>query len=67
MENAISDVILSGSTSDPVLRILIDLTLAAKFEEKPLFPNLTQEPILYRHFRRMVTSALDILKTTGDE
>jgi len=67
MESAITDAVISGSTNDPVLGILVDLTLSAKMEGRPLFQNLVQEPILYRHFKRMVMSALDIMKATGED
>jgi hypothetical protein len=59
MESAVSDVILGGPTSDPMLVALLDLTIASIRDERPVFPSLIDEPILFRHFRRFVRKALD--------
>ena len=62
MEGAVKDAILSGGTEDYFLAVLIDLTVASIRENRPLFPNLMDEPILYRAFRRFVQEGLDALE-----
>jgi hypothetical protein len=59
MESAVSDVILGGPTSDLMLVALLDLAIASIRDERPVFPSLIDEPILFRHFRRFVRKALD--------
>ena len=58
MESAISDAILSGSSKDPVLVALLDLTIASIRDERPVFDPLN-EPVLYRYFRKFARKALD--------
>ena len=58
MESAISDAILSGSSNDPVLVALLDLTIASIRDERPVF-GMLEEPVLYRHFRKFTKKALD--------
>jgi hypothetical protein len=58
-ESAVSDVVLGGPTSDPMLVALLELTITSIRDERPVYPNLIDEPILFRHFRRFVRKALD--------
>lgn len=62
MSDAVEEAILTKVTSDPVLAVLIDITLASIQENRPLFPNLMDEPILYRHFKEAVSRGLENLK-----
>jgi hypothetical protein len=58
MDDAVGDAVISGATHDPVLAALIDITIASIREDRPLYPDLLDEPILYRHFRGFVKKAL---------
>ena len=58
MESAVSDAIIAGSTQDPVLIALLDLTIASIRDERPVFSPL-DEPVLYRYFRKFTKKALD--------
>ena len=53
LENHVKDTILEGTTSDKVLRILIELAIT-EGKDRPLFPNLFEEPTFYRTFKQWV-------------
>ena len=58
LEEAVKDHILTGD-GDPVLRVLVDLTAASITEERPLFPNLLEEPAFFRkYFKSWVREGL---------
>ena len=45
---------------DPVLDNLIELTILATYENRPLFPDILKEPIFYRkYFKRWVSEGLE--------
>lgn len=62
MEDTVEEAILAGTTNDPVLMTLVELTIVSIRESRPLFSNLMDEPILYRHFRQAVERGLANLK-----
>ncbi len=56
---------VTGDIDDPVLDTLIELTLQSDTENRPLFPNLIDEPIFYRkYFKRWVHEGLLEYKAT---
>ncbi len=60
MEEHVKDAILTDEFSDLVLLRLVDLTITAIQEERPLFPNLLEEPAFYRkNFRLWVREAME--------
>lgn len=59
MQYAINDAIHSGKTNDPILAILLEMTIPALRDKRPLFPSLVDEPVLYRHFCRFAKETLD--------
>ncbi len=58
MADQVSETMLVGKSADPVLAILLDVTIASIKDERPLFPDLLHEPVLYRQFRRIVEAVL---------
>jgi len=66
MEEAISDVVHGGDTKDLMLVTLLDLTIASIRDERPVFPSIMDEPVLYRYFRRFTKKALDGQKKIDD-
>jgi hypothetical protein len=59
MVEEVNDAILTESTDDPVLALLLELAAIEIQEERPLFPNPLEEPLLYRQFKRWVKESLD--------
>jgi hypothetical protein len=66
LEEATNDAILTGSTDDIVLKTLIDLAAYSLEQERPLFPNPLDEPILYRRFSCWVIDGLRELKKASE-
>ncbi len=59
LEEAVNDAIMSGQTDDRVLEILIDLTVTSEHQNRPLFPNVMDEPDFYRlYFKKWVLESL---------
>jgi hypothetical protein len=59
LEEAVNDAVLTETTDDRVLAFLLELTITSLTEERPLFPNPLDEPLLYRrHFRKWVEEGL---------
>lgn len=51
---------LTEHSDDPVLPLLIGLAVASITENRPLFPNPLEEPVLYqRYFRKWVEAGLE--------
>jgi hypothetical protein len=59
LEEAVRDAIVEGTTSDPILRILIEVSSAAIQDQLPIFPNPLHEPVLFRFFRGWVLAGLE--------
>jgi hypothetical protein len=56
----VNDAMITGATEDPVLRLLIDLTVSSIVTGRPLFTNPLQEPMFYaRHFQRWVQEGIE--------
>ena len=67
LEDAVKDLIVTGSTDDSVLDYLVGLTLTAIGEARPLFPNLLEEPYFYqRYFRKWVAEGLEELRKIAE-
>jgi len=65
MEEAVKDAILTATTDDPYLAVLIDLTASSIHEDRPLYPNLRDEPLFYRKYiKRWVREGLDELRAS---
>jgi hypothetical protein len=69
MEEKISDAILSGSTDDLFLGLLLEIVIPAIRQKRLLFQNPLEEPVLYKHLIRVTEEALaDLVKVeTGME
>ena len=62
MEEAVHDAILTGTTTDPALAILIEVTITSISEQRPIFFEPLNEPLMYRrYFKRWVADSLDEL------
>jgi hypothetical protein len=61
MEEAITDAILSGSTDDLFLSLLLEITIPLARQKRSLFQNPLEEPVLYKHFIQVLEEALDDL------
>jgi hypothetical protein len=48
LEDSIKDAILTGSTPDPVLSVLLEITINSVTTGRPLFDNPLKEPAFYR-------------------
>lgn len=58
LEDAVKDAILT-TTDDPILSILLEITLNSLVTHRPLFDNPLEEPIFYRrHFVKWVEEGL---------
>ena len=63
LEEAIKDAVITRP-EDPILAILLEVTMASVQDGRPLFPNPLEEPLFYRkYFRRWV---LEGLKESAD-
>ena len=61
MEEKITDAILSGSTDDFFLGLILEITIPLVRQKRPLFQNPLDEPVLYKHFIQVLGEALDDL------
>ncbi len=61
MEEVITDAILSGSTDDFFLGLILEITIPLVRQKRPLFQNPLDEPVLYKHFVQVLGEALDDL------
>lgn len=60
MEEHVKDAILTNEFTDLVLLQLVELTIYSIRNDRPLFPNLMQEPTFYRkNFRQWVVEAME--------
>ena len=54
-------------TDDMVLKVLIELAVVSLDEERPVFPNPLDEPVLWRKFKRAVKLARDEARAAKSE
>jgi hypothetical protein len=59
MAEAVNDAIITGVSNDPILDILIDVVATSVIEDRHIFPNPLDEPLLYREFRTWVKEGLE--------
>lgn len=59
MGDTVKDAILTNEFHDYPLYRLVDLTITAITEDRPMFPTVFGEPAFYRTFRQWVQEALD--------
>ena len=51
---------VTGEIPDAIIGLIVELTVAAIQEDRPLFPNLLDEPVFYRRYiKRWVREELD--------
>jgi hypothetical protein len=66
MEDYIKDSIIAES-GDPILNIIIDLTLSAEQDQRPLFSDPIREPYFYsRYVRRWILEGIKERAAVGD-
>ncbi|GEM_PF-1278987 len=62
MEEAVHAAIEECRTSDRVLDTLLEVTITSLLENRPLFPNPLDEPLMYRlYFRKWVEDSLEVV------
>jgi len=59
LEEAVSDAILTKSSPDAVLRILLDVIFASIRTNRHVFDNPLTEPVLYRRMVDWVKNAIE--------
>ena len=60
MAEAVYDAITTNSTSDPILAVLLELAITSIQDNRPIFPNPIDEPLMYRrYFLKWVTEGLE--------
>ncbi len=66
MEDNIKDAIITETTDDHVLSLLIEVTAHSLLTGRPLFENPLDEPVLYRrYFAPWVKEGLDEAQTAN--
>ena len=58
MQDKASEALMSGGTADPVLVHLLEAAAVSLTENRPVFPNPMEEPVLWRHFMAAVRQAI---------
>ncbi len=59
MEEAVKIAVRDGS-DDLALNLVVEMVIASIREKRPVFPNLAEEPLIYRRYiHRWVKEALD--------